>query len=369
MRLTRVIVALAGVAAVLTMFVLPADAQEQFGRSAPTVPITGTLGQLAGRDDLFFGTAVDTTALANEPTYRARVASEFTSVTPENVMKWDTIEPQQGVLNFAPADTLVSFAEANHQRVRGHNLVWHNQIPSWLTTGVANGSITPSMLLDILHQHITDEVTHFKGKLAEWDVVNEALNDDGTLRSDIWLQNLGPGYIADAFRWAHQADPRVKLFYNDFNIESVNAKSTAALTLLVQLRSEGVHVDGIGIQGHLDTRFPAPGDLAVNMKRFADAGFQIEMTEADVRMPTPETATQLEAQAGAYSVMVDACLVTRRCTGVTVWGFTDLHSWVPGTFPTEGFADVLDNNYNPKPAYSQLQTDLVLARGLDIEHR
>jgi len=360
MRLSRVIVAITGVAAVLCLIVLPADALSPSARPSP-IPLTGTLGQLAGRDGIFFGTAVNTTALANEPTYNARVGSEFTSVTPENVMKWDTIEPQQGVLNFAPADALVAFARAHNQRIRGHNLVWHNQIPSWLTTGVANGSITPSMLLNILHQHITDEVTHFRGKLAQWDVVNEALNDDGTLRNDIWLQNLGPGYIADAFTWAHQADPHVKLFYNDFNLESVGPKSNAALALVEQLRSQGVHVDGVGIQGHLDTRFPAPGDLAANMKRFSDAGFQTEITEADVRMPTPSDPTKLEAQAEAYRVMVDACLVTRRCTGVTVWGFTDLHSWVPGTFPTEGFADVLDLNYQPKPAYDAIRTDLVLA--------
>jgi endo-1,4-beta-xylanase len=239
--------------------------------------------------------------------------------------------------------------------------VWHNQLPTWLTTGVANGTITPDQLRAILRQHILDEVGHFRGRIAQWDVVNEALNEDGTLRSTIWLQQLGPGYIADAFRWAHQADPRVKLFYNDFNLEGIGAKSNAALALVQQLRSEGVHVDGVGFQGHLAVQFPAPGMLAQNMKRFDDAGFITELTEADVRMLLPSDATKLDAQAEGYRVMLDACLLTRHCNGVTVWGFTDAHSWVPGVFTGQGAADLLDENLQPKPAYEAMRTDLVLA--------
>ena len=360
MQLSRVVAAVAGAAAVFCVMVLPADAESQSARSSP-VPITQTLGQLGDRAGIFMGTAVDMTALDNEPTYRARVASEFSSVTPENVMKWQLVEPTRGVLDFTAADELVSFAQANHQRVRGHTLVWHNQLPTWLTTGVANGSITPDQLRDILRQHILDEVGHFKGEVAQWDVVNEALNEDGTLRSTIWLQQLGRGYIADAFRWAHEADPRAKLFYNDFNLESLSAKSDAAFALVQDLRSQGVHVDGVGIQGHLAVQFPAPGTIQENMKRFSDAGLLTELTEADARMVLPADATKLEAAAEAYRVMLDACLLTRHCGGVTVWGFTDLHSWVPGVFSGQGAADILDANYQPKPAYNALRTDLVLA--------
>jgi endo-1,4-beta-xylanase len=360
MQVSRVVAAVAGAAAVLCAFVLTADAQSPSARPGP-VPITQTLGQLGGRAGIFFGTAVDMTALDNEPTYRARVASEFSSVTPENVMKWQLVEPTRGVLDFTAADELVSFARANHQRVRGHTLVWHNQLPTWLTSGVADGSIAPDQLRDILRQHILDEVGHFKGRVAQWDVVNEALNEDGTFRSTIWLQQLGPGYIADAFRWAHQADPGAKLFYNDFNLESLGAKSDAALKLVQDLRSQGVHVDGIGIQGHLGAQFPAPGTIQENLKRMSDAGFLTEITEGDVRIVLPTNATNLEAQAEGYRVLLDACLLTRHCGGLTVWGFTDLHSWVPGVFSGQGAADVLDANFQPKPAYNALRTDLVLA--------
>jgi endo-1,4-beta-xylanase len=361
MQVSRVVAATAGAAAILCAFVLPADAQSPNARPSP-VPITQTLGVLGARDGVFVGTAVDMTALDNEPTYRARVASEFSSVTPENVMKWQLVEPTRGVLDFAAADELVSFAQSNHQRVRGHTLVWHNQLPTWLTSGVADGSITPTQLRDILRQHIMDEVGHFKGRVAQWDVVNEALNEDGTLRNSIWLQNLGPGYIADAFRWAHQADPRVKLFYNDFNLEGLSAKSDAAFKLVTDLRSQGVHVDGVGIQGHLGAQFPAPSTMQENLKRFSDAGFLTEITEADVRIVLPTNATNLEAQAEGYRVMLSACLLTRRCTGLTVWGFTDLHSWVPGVFSGQGAADILDTNFQPKPAYNALRTEFVLAR-------
>src|SRR5437660_4622760 len=362
MHVSRVIVALTGALGIIGLLVLPAAAQAPAVRT-DAVPITQPLRVLGARDGLFIGTAVDMTALNNEPTYNARVASEFNSVTPENVMKWQVVEPTQGVLDFSQADQLVAFARANHQRVRGHTLVWHNQLPNWLTTGVANGTITPTQLRDILRQHIMDEVGHFKGKVAQWDVVNEALNEDGTLRNTIWLQNLGPGYIADAFRWAHQADPRAKLFYNDFNLDNLSPKSDAAFALVQSLRSQGVHVDGVGDQGHLAVQFPSPGTMQENLKRFSDAGFQVEITEADARMVLPADATKLDAAAEAYRVMLDACLLTRRCTGFTVWGFTDLHSWVPGTFSGQGAADILDANYQPKPAYNALRTELVLAHG------
>lgn len=358
MQVPRIVAAAAGAVAILCALVLPADAST--GRSGP-VPITQSLRDLGDRADLFMGTAIDATALANEPTYRARAASEFSSITAENVMKWQLVEPVRGQLDFTAADQLVAFAQANHQRVRGHTLVWHNQNPTWLTDGVANGSITPDQLRSLLRQHILDEVGHFRGRVAQWDVVNEAFNEDGTLRSTIWLQNLGPGYIADAFRWAHQADPRAKLFYNDFNLESLGPKSDAALALVQQLRAQGVRIDGVGFQGHLGAQFPAPGTLQVNMKRFSDMGLLTEITEGDVRMVLPPDATKLEAQAEGYRVLLDACLLTRGCGGLTVWGFTDLHSWVPGVFAGQGAADLLDANFQPKPAYDAVRTDLVLA--------
>ncbi|MDX2730563.1 endo-1,4-beta-xylanase [Streptomyces sp. PA03-2a] len=320
-----------------------------------------TLGALGKRADLRIGTAVDMSALASDAPYRAKAAGEFSSVTPENVMKWESVEPQRGTYNWAPADELVDFAKENGQLVRGHTLVWHSQLPAWLN----NGDFTADELRQILHKHITDEVTHFKGKIWQWDVVNEAFNDDGTMRDSIWLQKLGPGYIADAFRWAHQADPKATLFINDYNIEGVNAKSTALYNLVVQLRKEHVPVDGVGIQGHLDVQYSAPHDIATNMKRFDDLGLETAITEADVRIPMPADNTELEAQAEAYDVLLRGCLLTEHCTDFTVWGFTDKYSWVPGVFTGEGAANILDENYKAKAAYNAMSQDLTLAAGRD----
>jgi endo-1,4-beta-xylanase len=148
------------------------------------------------------GTAVNTDLLGSDATYTAILDREFNSVTPENAMKWESVEAQRGVLDFSAADRLVAHARAHHQIVRGHTLVWHSQLPAWLTSG----TFTNDELEAILHKHITDEVSHFRGRIYAWDVVNEAFNEDCTLRDTIWLRQLGPSYIAKAFRWAHQAD-------------------------------------------------------------------------------------------------------------------------------------------------------------------
>lgn len=276
-------------------------------------------------------------------------------------MKWEAVEPQRGTYDWAAADDLVDFARDHGQLVRGHTLVWHSQLPSWLN----NGDFTPDELRAILRKHITDEVGHFKGRIWQWDVVNEAFNDDGTLRDSIWLRKLGPGYIADAFRWAHQADPKAKLFINDYNIEGVNAKSTALHDLVVQLRKQHVPVDGVGIQGHLGVQYSAPHDIADNMKRFDDLGLETAITEADVRIPMPVDSTELEAQAEGYDVLLRGCLLTRHCTDFTVWGFTDKYSWVPSTFEGQGAANIFDENYVAKPAYKAMSQDLKLAAGRD----
>jgi endo-1,4-beta-xylanase len=320
-----------------------------------------TLRTAAARQHLRIGTAVDTDALAADPAYNARIGTEFSTVTPENVMKWQLIEPTRGQLDFAAADRLVAFARAHGQLVRGHTLIWHNQLPTWLTDGVANGSISPAQLRGILRQHIRDEVGHFRGKIWQWDVVNEAFNDDGTPRQTIWLQQLGPGYIADAFRWAHEADPKALLFYNDYNIEGVNAKSDATYALVRQLRHDGVPIQGVGVQGHFGIQFGFPGDVRQNLDRFAALGLFTAVTEADVRMPLPKDVIKEQAQAQGYNVLLQACLLSSRCLSLTVWGFTDKYSWVPGVFAGEGAATLFTEDLVAKPAYQALLTDLAVA--------
>jgi endo-1,4-beta-xylanase len=323
-------------------------------------PSSDSLRDLAARVGLRIGTAVNTDALASDTAYRAITADQFSTVTPENVMKWGPLEPTRGVYNWAPADQLVAFAQQNHQLVRGHNLVWHNQLPTWLTEQAP--SMSADQLRAILKKHITDVVSHFKGEIWQWDVVNEAFNDDGTLRNDIFLQKLGPGYIADAFRWAHEADPKAQLFYNDYNIEFTGKKSNAVYALVQQLQAQGVPIDGVGFQTHLDTQYGLP-DLENNLQRFADLGLNVAETEVDVRTTLPVTSVEQSAQNAGYSQSLQACLAVRQCISYTVWGFGDAYSWVPSTFAGEGAADIYDENLQPKPQYFVLQQDLQLASG------
>jgi endo-1,4-beta-xylanase len=323
----------------------------------PVLSLDQPLRALARPHDLRIGTAVDTDALANDATYNQLVGQQFSTVTPENVMKWQLVEPTRGTYVWGPADGLVAYARAHGQLVRGHTLIWHNQLPTWLTSG----TFTNDELRAILRKHIMDEVSHFRGKIWQWDVVNEAFNDDGTLRDTIWLRQLGPGYIADAFRWAHQADPRALLFYNDYNIEGITAKSTAVYDLVKSLRSQGVPIDGVGIQGHFGTQYGFNGDVPENMDRFAKLGMHVAVTEADVRSVLPMDNPKTQAQAEGYSVLLQACLLVRRCLSFTVWGFSDKYQWVPGVFAGQGSAAIYDENFVAKPAYRALQVDLVTA--------
>jgi endo-1,4-beta-xylanase len=320
-------------------------------------PTTATLRQLARHTKLEIGTAVDTSALRNDARYRELVATQFSTVTPENVMKWEVVHPQRTRYDFSQADQLVAFARAHGQKVRGHTLVWHNQLPAWLTSG----TWTRAQLRAILREHIFTVVGRYRGRVWAWDVVNEAFNDDGTLRDTIWLRTIGPEYIADAFRWAHQADPRAILFYNDYNVEGINPKSTAVYELLRRLRREHVPVGGFGAQGHLDLQYPFPEDLLQNLRRFGRLGLATAITEADVRYTLPGDPAKANAQAEGYSLMLESCLLEPSAISFTVWGFTDRYQWVPGTFPGEGEAAIFDVDYNPKPAYNALRRALALA--------
>lgn len=358
-----VIVLAVGLAALLAAQTAAAGAAVPPPRSvkppgATAVP-PDSLRALASKVGLRIGTAVNTDVLATNAKYRQITADQFSSVTAENVMKWQVVEPAQGTYDWSAADQLVSFAKANGQLVRGHTLVWQNQLPNWLTTG----TYTSAQLRDLLRKHITDEVSHFKGDIWQWDVVNEAFNDDGTMRDTLWLRAMGPGYIADAFRWAHQADPRALLFYNDYNIEGMGAKSDAVYALVKQLRAEGVPINGVGAQGHLDTQYGFPNQMQQNLQRFADLGLKVALTEVDVRTTLPVTTPEQLAQNADYSQMLAACLLVRQCISYTVWGFGDAYSWVPGVFAGQGSANIYDENLEPKEQYFAVQQVLSLAGG------
>jgi len=352
----------------------------------PTRPANPTLRELGARTGLAVGSAVDMAALddAADPQYRALVASQFSTVTPENVMKWEVVEPTRGTYDWTKADELIAFAQTNHQRVRGHVLAWSNQLPGWLTTGVSNGTIGTTELRALLKKHITDVVAHFKGRIWQWDVVNEAVSDPWETppihNKGFWFDHLGAGYIADAFRWAHAADPKALLFYNDYNIEAFGSnnarddKTQFVYDMVKGLRSAGVPIDGVGSQGHLGTQY---GDydtfqVADALQKFSDLGVATAFTEVDVRsVITPAVAAndsgevnpRIQASAFNYSVLMQACLSSPHCISFTVWGFTDKHSWVPGWFtnPPEGLATLYDQNYQPKRAYNMLRSDLLFS--------
>ncbi len=302
------------------------------------------LRDLADAKGKVMGTAVTGSKLTG--TYGDTAAREFNALTPGNAMKWGSVEPAQGTFNWAEADQIVAFAEANGQQVRGHTLVWHSQNPGWLT----NGTWTAAQLSRLMNDHIALEVGRYKGRLATWDVVNEPFNEDGTYRQTLWYNGLGADYIAQALTAARAADPAAKLYINDYNVEGVNAKSTALYNLVKSLKERGVPIDGVGLQAHLIVG-QVPSTLQQNIQRFADLGVDVAITELDIRMQLPSDSAKLTQQAADYRAVVGACVAVARCVGVTVWGFTDSDSWIPDTFPGQGAATPYDENYAPKPAY------------------
>ncbi|WP_329215351.1 endo-1,4-beta-xylanase [Streptomyces sp. NBC_01485] len=273
-----------------------------------------TLADLAQRHGRYFGSATDNPELT-DTAYTKILGSEFDMITPGNGMKWYATEPQQGVFDWTAGDAIVDLARAHHQKVRAHTLVWHSQLPGWLT----GKEWTADALRAVLKKHIQTEVRHYRGKVYSWDVVNEAFNEDGTYRETVFYKTLGPGYIADALRWAHQADPKAKLYLNDYNIEAVGPKSDAYYGLAKELKAQGVPLDGVGLQAHLALQYGYPTTLEDNLRRFARLGLDTALTEVDVRMLLPATEEKLAQQADWYRDMTEACLAVRRCVGITIW--------------------------------------------------
>ncbi|MCX3062950.1 endo-1,4-beta-xylanase [Streptomyces beihaiensis] len=312
-----------------------------------------TLNDLAEQHGRYFGSAVDNPELS-DTAYADLLGSEFGATTPGNGMKWDATEPQQGVFDYTKGDEIVAFAEAHHLKVRGHTLLWHNQLPNWLTSR----TWTADQLRAVLKNHIHNVVTHYRGKVFAWDVANEIMNDDGSYRQNIFYTTIGPGYIADALRWAHEADPHVKLYLNDYNIDGIGAKSNAYYTLIQRLKAQGVPIDGLGFQGHLALQYGFPDEVQQNLQRFADLGVDVAFTELDIRMTLPSDPTKLAEQADWYGRITRACLAVRRCVGITLWGYSDRHSWIPSVFPGEGAALPWDEYLQPKPAYYAIREAL-----------
>ncbi|GAB6938626.1 endo-1,4-beta-xylanase [Isoptericola variabilis] len=282
----------------------------------------------------------------SQPGYAAIAEREFSLVVGENAMKWDATEPSRGQFSWSQADQVADFAETHDAELYGHTLVWHSQLPGWVSS-----LADPTDLRAAMTDHIDAVAGRYAGRVAAWDVVNEMWNEDGTRRDSVFQRVLGDGYVADALRAARAADPQADLCLNDYNIEGAGAKSDAMYRLVADLKADGVPVDCVGFQAHL-IGGQVPSTLRSNLQRFADLGVDVRITELDIRVPTPASSASLAQQAADYRTVTEACLAVDRCTGITVWGVDDGHSWVPDVFPGQGAALLWDASYAPKPAYT-----------------
>ncbi|SFT34806.1 endo-1,4-beta-xylanase [Actinopolyspora lacussalsi subsp. righensis] len=347
-RLGRLCAVLTASAGLLTLQTAPALATPDTAEASGVDAQAPARTPLKDLTDNYVGSAVAASALVNENDYRSVLTDEFSSVTAENAMKWSVLEPNRGQYDWSGADAIMDYARQHGKSVRGHTLVWHKQHPGWLN------DLSASELRSAVKNHITTVVNRYEGEIRAWDVVNEVFNSDGTRRDSIFQRKLGDGWIADAFRWAHQADPSAKLYINDYNTGWVNDKSNAIYDLVRSLRQQGVPVHGVGFQTHLSIDYSFPGGFQSNLQRFADLGVDVAITEADVRMTLPVTDSKLTTQADYYERLWNACEAVSRCVEFTTWGYTDRHSWVPNTFDGQGAACLFDESLNPKPAYNRI---------------
>ncbi|KIM21207.1 glycoside hydrolase family 10 protein [Serendipita vermifera MAFF 305830] len=315
--------------------------------ATPTLAPLHDLAKAAGKQ--YFGVAVDTNELANA-TYKVLLDNThlFGQITPGNKMKWDATEPSQGTFTFSAADALVTWAQGNGYQIRGHTLVWHSQLPSWVTSG----AFSNATLVSILGNHVTNLVTHFKGSVKTWDVVNEIFNEDGTFRTSVFYTTIGETYVDIAFRAAAAADPDVGLAANDYNLDYGGAKMQAYVTLVNTLKSRGVKITQIGSQSHLIVgSTPSQSSLANVFATLAATGVEVAVTELDIRMTLPVTDALLAQQKKDYYNVVAACVQTSGCIGVTIWAYSDYYSWIPSVFSGQGAALPFDEYLQPKPAF------------------
>jgi endo-1,4-beta-xylanase len=303
--------------------------------------------------------ATMTTAhFGQDPFYQALFLEHFDGLTPENELKWENTEPQKGQFTFEAGDRIVNWAVANRKSVRGHVLVWDTQISGYVTDPkklfLLQHHWKRAELISVMQDHILNVVAHFRGRIPEWDVVNEAFNDDGSFKNNLWYQVIGPEYIGLAFRFAHQADPQAKLFYNDLGYEAGGPHTEAVLNMVRGLREQGVPIDGVGFESHFNT---AAGELTARMRpvlqAFANLGVAEQITELDVDTG-PGGADKLAAEAEVYRQVARACVEQIACQRVTTWGYSDRYSWIGSDRQALPF----DTNYQPKPAWQALEGEV-----------
>lgn len=348
------------------------------------VPGAANHAQTPSLKDVFKGTFLTGAALNaaqfTEADARAAalIKAQFNTITPENVLKWESVHPQSGSYSFELPDRYVAFGEKNHMFIIGHNLVWHNQTPAWVFQDDQGNPVDRETLLKRLQDHIHAVVGRYKGRINGWEVVNEALAEDGTLRQTPWLNIIGEDYLAKAFQFAHEADPQSELYYNDYNLEN-EAKLKGALELLRKLQAQGVPITGVGIQGHWHMDAPSNEQVDAAITAFGKLGLKVAITELDVDvLPLAfqymgadiTLSTELQPKLNPYSTSLPDAIqqaLAQRYAGlfgvflkhrgalarVTFWGVTDGDSWL-NNWPVHGRTNyplLFDRNGRPKPAF------------------
>ena len=295
-----------------------------------------------------YGTAISLEPLENDAAYRDLIARECDVVVAENASKFGPLSPNEGLRDFSGFDRIASFAEAHGKLLRGHTLVWHNQAPAWLDESKHD-------LQSVLAEHIRETVGRYRGQIVSWDVVNEAIADDATMRDTQWLRALGPEYLDWAFREAHAADADCELVYNDYNVETVNPKSDAMVAMVQGFLDRGVPIHAVGLQAHLEfANFPDLDSVRANIRRFRALGLNVHITELDIRIPEPFTDEKREEQGRQYEAFARVC-AEEGVDHFLTWGITDRYSWVPGFFTGTGEALPFDKDLQPKPAIDGIQ--------------
>jgi endo-1,4-beta-xylanase len=323
-----------------------------FGMSAPPTQKDCASVSLYTYASFPVGVALDTEKLKFDERYWQVAVRHFNSFTPENILKADQLHPSEQQYNFNEIDHLMDFCAEKKIRLHGHTLIWHEALPVWIQKYKGDREDWKGLMKN----HISTIIKHCSSGIKSWDVVNEALNDDGSLRKTIWLEKIGPEYIKLAFSYAREADPGVLLFYNDYSMEANGPKCTAALQLCSELRKIGV-LDGVGFQMHVKLNEPSITQIHESLKKFSGTGLLIHLSELDVRLiGTPRIFTagkkRLEMQKERFAELVSSYRTVEAAQrfGITMWGVSDRDSWISQDH-IRARPMLFDAKYQAKPAF------------------
>ncbi len=333
----------------------------------------------AFKNDFLIGAAVNQSQFEGDsPREAAIVQAQFDTISPENVLKWESVHPEPDEFDFRDADQYVAFGEKNHMFIIGHNLIWHNQTPKWVFQDDKGNPISRDALIARMRKHIMTVVGRYKGRIGGWDVVNEALNEDGTLRNSPWQQIIGDNYLVLAYQFAQEADPNAQLYYNDYSLENL-PKRKGAIALIKNLQAHGVKIYALGLQEHDKMDWPSTNDVDQTITEFAQLGIKVMVTELDIDLLPPATQSQgaevsmsvaaradLNPYANGLPDDIQQKLAHRYAdlfsvfvahhhdiTRVTFWGVTDADSWL-NNWPVPGrtsYPLLFDRAGNPKSAF------------------